>query len=137
MSTLVDAVESLYRSVVSEPSRWSEQSFIDWAESVASNRSLDREEAKAVRRTMRLAQKLQEFWLASDDRADLGWASKVDMALGPKAWRPVLDLATTQLRSESSEKAFDDVARLFRLVTNQAFLDGMDYEDWRQQQKLP
>jgi hypothetical protein len=58
----------------------------------------------------------------------------VDLALGPKAWRPILGLAEIQLNNSRSEECFQDVARLFPLVNSEDFLDGIDFDEWIQTQ---
>lgn len=134
MSGRVAAVESLYEAVVTDPTRWNEQMFVDWVDAVDSDGSISTAEAKYIRRALRVAQKLRVFWLESQDRPDLGWESKVDLAFGPKAWRPVLDLCETQLASARSEESFRDVVRLFPLVNSEEFLDGIDFDAWKQTQ---
>ena len=130
MSDRVQAVESLYEAVVMDPERWNEQMFIDWTDSVDSDGSLSKVEAKSVRHALRTAQKLRTFWLDSPDRPDLAWVSKVDLALGPKAWRPVLELAKIQLHHSRCEDSFADVARLFPLVNSEDYLDGIGFDEW-------
>ena len=134
MSDPVAAVEALYEGVVMSPSRWNEQMFVDWTETVDSYGVLTGQEAKYIRRALRMAQKLQSFWMGSQDRPDLEWHSKVDLAMGPKAWRPVLDIAEVRLDEVRSEEAFTDVVRLFPLVNNEEFLDGVEFEDWKKTQ---
>jgi len=126
----IAAVESLYEAVVTDPARWNEQMFVDWTDGLDSDGSLSKVEAKLIRRALRVAQRLAVFWLEAHDRPDLGWESKVDLALGPKAWRPVLDLAEAQLDRTRSEESFQDVSRLFPLVNRESFLDGIDFDEW-------
>jgi hypothetical protein len=133
MTDLVGAVEDLYLGVVTDPRKWSEQSFVDWSESVALDVAFDKELARYVRQAMRIAQKLQYFWRNADSRPDLEWTSKVDLALGPRAWRPILDLARAQLRTDPSEESFEEVVRLFPLVNNESFMDGIEFNQWSQQ----
>ena len=134
MTDRVAAVESLYEAVVTDPVRWNEQMFVDWADTVDSDGSLSKAEAKYVRRALRMAQTLRTFWCEEPDRPDIGWESRVDLALGPKAWRPVLDLAEFSLRESRSEGSFVDVARLFPLVNGEDFLDGIGFDEWNQTQ---
>lgn len=134
MSGRVTAVEALYEAVVTDPGSWNEQMFVDWSESVVADGPVSKDEAKYVRRALRMAQKLRVFWIDAPVRRDLGWESRVDLALGPRAWRPVLDLAEAQLRNSRSEEAFTDVANLFPLVNGDKFLDGMNFDDWRDSQ---
>jgi hypothetical protein len=58
----------------------------------------------------------------------------VDLAMGPRAWRPVLDLAEVRLHEVRSEEAFTDVVRLFPLVNSEEYLDGIEFEDWKKTQ---
>ena len=134
MSDPVAAVDALYEAVVMDPVRWNEQMFVDWADTLGSDGTLSRSEAKHIRRALRLAQTLRTFWLEAPDRNDLGWESRVDLAMGAKAWRPVLDLATIALGRTRSEEAFAEVVRLFRLVNGEDFLDGIDFDAWNRTQ---
>ncbi len=134
MSDRVRAVEGLYEAVVTDPGQWNDQMFVDWVEAVASDGPPSRAEAKYVRAAMRMAQRLRDFWLASVPRPDIEWESKVDIALGPRAWRPVLDLAQIQLDELRTEESFAEVTRLFRLVNHEEFLDGIDFYEWDQTQ---
>lgn len=135
MSDRVAAVESLYEAVVTNPTRWNEQMFVDWTNTLDPDGSLSKVEAKYVRRALRVAQVLRIFWLETPDRPDLQWESKVDLALGPKAWRPVLDLAEVHLHDSRSEESFADVARLFPPVNGEDYLDGIGFDDWKQTQR--
>jgi hypothetical protein len=134
VSGLVSTVEALYEAVATDPASWNEQMFVDWMDAVVSDGPVSKDEAKYVRRALRIAQRLHAFWVDAPVRPDLGWESRVDLALGPKAWRPVLELAETQLRNTRSEEAFTDVACLFPLVNGDEFLEGMNFEDWRDSQ---
>jgi hypothetical protein len=135
MSGLLAEVDALYEGCVTEPGRWNDQAFADWSDAVAGSAVLDRESARAIRRCLTAARKLQLFW---SDRlmaqAPESWRSRVDFALGARAWRPQLELAEHLLTTQPSEQVFDVVASLFPLVRNQPFLDGIDYEEWRAQQ---
>ena len=133
MIWLLDEVDRLYSGVVSDPDMWIEQRFVDWSESVSAGGDVDRIAGKYLRRILTTARKLRVFWTESADRRDLDWRSKVDIALGPRAWRPVMDLALALLESDSSEEVFDRSAELFRIVNNQPYLDGIDYEKWSEQ----
>ncbi len=130
MIWLLDDVDRLYEGVVTDPDSWIEQRFIDWSESVISGGEIDREISKHLRRVMATARKLRVFWADRPDRPDLEWRSKVDIALGPRAWRPVLNLATVLLDSDPEEELFKRTAGLFRIVNNAPYLDGIGYEKW-------
>lgn len=135
LSDHIEAVESLYEAVVTDPVIWNEQMFVDWTNTVASDGALSKVEARCIRRALRMAQRLQRFWFEAQDQPDIGWESRVDVALGPKAWRPVLDLAEIRLLELPTEESFTDVVRLFPLVNNEEYLDGIDYDEWNQTQR--
>lgn len=127
------AVEGLYESVVMNPGVWNEQAFADWAgETLADATQLPKEALREVRRCLRSAQKLQAFWAAESaavpDHDD--WRSRVDIALGPRAWRPTLELARIGLHHDPSEELFDDVKQRFAVVNSERWMDGVDYADW-------
>ena len=127
------AIEHLYESVVMHPDRWNEQAFADWAgETLGDVTELPREAVREVRRCLRAAQKLQTFWVAAEgtpsDHDD--WRSRVDIALGGRAWRPALDLARAGLRDAPSEELFVEVKNRFAVVNSERWMDGVDYEDW-------
>lgn len=85
-----------------------------------------------LRSAVRLSLKLAAFW--SDpppgvpDATD--WRTKVDIALGAKAWRPGLDLTMSELKQSPSLELFDEVGLRFRLVHNQPWLDHIAYDEW-------
>jgi hypothetical protein len=130
----VDAVDGLYENVVLHPDRWNEAAFADWAGSVATDLgSVDRDVARELRRALRVATKLQRFWSSPDadrHRGEQDWRSRVDLAVGPPAWRPTLELANAELAARPSEEAFEEVRDRFRLVNNQPWLEGITYEEW-------
>lgn len=132
MSSIVDEVLSLYQGVVTDPSTWSEQSVVDWVDSVGASEEVDRQSAKYLRRVVRVAEKLRLFWSADVRRDDdsIAWQSRVDIALGPRAWRPVLDLATHRLAVAPTEVLFDVVNDLFRVVNNRPWLEDTSYQEW-------
>ena len=127
MTAVLAEVDTLYESVVMEPEKWSDQSVVDWAEGVAGTGGVDRVAAKYLRRIVRVAGKLQQFWVADARISDtaLDWTSRVDIAMGP-----VLDLATHLLESDPTAETFERVATLFRVVNNVEFVDGASFEEW-------
>lgn len=136
MIWLLDEVDRLYDGVVTDPDAWIEQRFIDWSESIASAGEIDREISKHLRRILTTARKLRAFWEDHPDRPDLGWRSKVDIALGPRAWRPVMNLAMILLDSSPDAELFERTSALFRIVNNAPYLDGIDYENWSERRTL-
>ena len=132
MSTLVGEIELLYETVVMRPVGWNDQMLVDWADGISATADLDRELSKHLRRIARVAEKLQRFWIEDPRRDDqtLDWRSRVDLSLGVRAWRPLLDMAMYELERRPSADDFDDVASLFRVVHGTEWLDGMSFDDW-------
>ncbi len=130
MSGLLTSIDQLYEGCVTEPGRWSEQAFQDWAEGVASAEGMDRTTSRLVRRSLKAGQKLASFWSSHTGSAPSDWRSRVDMALGARAWRPQLELAEYLLDRDRSEDVFDSVASLFPVVHHQPYLDGVTFEEW-------
>jgi len=137
--SVLDEIDNLYEQAVSVPESVNDQMLADWAEGVASGYELDREGAKYVRRSLNNARKLAAFWTERENRSDGDaddpeeWPSRVDLTLGVKAWRPQLELARHLLDVDPSSEIYERASALFRLVTNEEFLDGMSYEEWNQQ----
>lgn len=131
--SVLRAIEQLYESVVMSPGSWNEQGFADWAnEALVDAAELPREAVREIRRCLRSAQKLQTFWAGEQstvaDHAD--WRSRVDIALGPKAWRPTLDLARIGLDNAPDEELFLEVKERFAVVNSERWMDGIDFADW-------
>lgn len=134
MSGLLGEVESLYAVAVMSPNALTEHTISDWFDGVAATTQLDKPAAKLLRRLVRTAQKLSLFW-RSDTRVgdlDLDWRTRVDIAMGPRAWRPVLDLSQHILAEQPSEETFESVRELFRIVNGDVWLEGVGYEEWLQ-----
>ncbi len=135
--SLLDEVDQLYEAAVSAPASVNDQMIADWAEGTASGYEIDRQGARYIRRSVNAARKLASFWStrepAKSDPAD--WPSRVDLALGAKAWRPQLELAQHLLETSPSEDIYERAAQLFRLVNNEPFLDGMSYDVWFEAQQ--
>jgi hypothetical protein len=129
LSGLLTEIDRLYEGCVMEPEQWHDQAIADWAEAIG-NDELDGTSARLVRRVLGVARRLVGFWDRASQPAPDDWRSRVDVALGAKAWRPQLELAEHLLETSSDEETFDVVAALFPLVRNQPFLDGIAYDDW-------
>lgn len=128
---LLRAVDRLYEEVVTDPQAWGPQAFADWGEEVAST-GPTREQVRAVRRCVRAAERLRDFWAGGGAAvAAHDWRTRVDVALGARAWRPGLELAQVGLETEPSPELFDEVQQRFRVVHSRPWLDGVDYETWR------
>lgn len=131
--SVIYAVEGLYESVVSAPSAWNDQAFSDWADdTLVDAAELPKEAIRQIRRCLNAARKLAAFWEADSsavaDHDD--WRSRVDIALGPRAWRPTLELAQIGLREAPSEELFAEVKDRFAVVNSERWMDGIDYEEW-------
>jgi len=128
MSALLDSVDELFRGVVTEPGEWNDQRFDDWASSLGESSALDKTSSKYVRRVMTSARKLRTFWLSQPGVRQDDWRSRVDVALGNRAWRPVLDLSMYELHRDPSYELFERTSDLFRSVNHEPFLDGAGFE---------
>lgn len=130
--SVVDEVDRLYEMAVTSPLSLNDQAIQDWSDGVSVGYELDRLGAKYVRRCLNSARKLASFWADRESRNEdpLDWHSRVDLALGVRAWRPQLELAQHVLDVSPSYETYDAAARLFRLVNSELFLDGMTYEVW-------
>ena len=132
--SLISAIEGLYESVVTDPAAWRDQAFADWAnDTLIDVATLPKDAVRQVRRSLRAAQKLSTFWSAGGsevaDHDD--WRAKVDIALGPRAWRPILEIAQTGLREAPCEELFLEVKDRFAVVNSERWMDGVDYDEWQ------
>jgi hypothetical protein len=131
---VVDRCDGLYASVVADPDAWPDHRLAEWAgELFIDGEPPDKETRKHLRAVIRVARKLRAFWsddsqARPDDHGD--WESKVDIALGSRAWRPVLDLAMHGLATSPSPELFESVKERFAVVTSQRWMEGVDYEEW-------
>lgn len=133
MSGLLVEIDQLYELTVTEPQRCTEQFYVDWAEGAASGSDVDKVSARYLRRSLTMARKLAAFWTEKDPSSGPNdWRSRVDMALGARAWRPQLELAEYLLTRDGSVESFEVVSMLFPVVNNQPFLDGISFEEWQE-----
>jgi len=132
VSGLLRDVDALYESAVMDPDAMSQQAITDWFEAVAATTDVDKQTAKLLRRLVRTAQKLATFWAADGRSGDLSleWRTRVDIAMGPRAWRPVLDLSQHLLEVDPSEEIYASVADLFRVVNGETWVEGLTYDAW-------
>ena len=127
-------VEDLYREAVGSPEDWTSERAAEWIQDAFPEGPPDREAARHLRRAMRTSIKLAEFWRDPDRTAPadpLDWRARIDIALGARAWRPLLDLARVGLERAPTEELFETVKELFPLVENDRWMDGVSYETWR------
>jgi hypothetical protein len=130
--SVLAAVDRLYESVVTDPESWNEQSFGDWADDALHDAAdLSKGAIREVRRCLRAAQKLRAFWAErAPDAAEDDWRSRVDVALGARAWRPALDLAMAGLAEDPSPELYAEVQLRFPVVHSDRWMEGIDYETW-------
>jgi hypothetical protein len=133
---LLRRIDGLYESVVAEPAAWNDVAFAEWGNETVADGPVPKEAARLLRRCLRVAQKLQRFWLDPPASAADSWTARVDSALGATAWRPTLDLARLGLEIAPSEELFEEVKARFRLVHSDRWMEGVGYDDWRMQQGL-
>ena len=97
-------VDDLYERVVLAPGSWSDEAFTDWiAEVFADCATPSRDLAREVRRCLRAARKLRDFWNDPPDGvpSDAGdWRTRVDLALGSQ--RTSLECQPRWLQAEHS-----------------------------------
>ncbi len=129
--SLLRAIDRLYASVVIDPGGWHDQALADWAQEAAGE-GLTKQQARAVRRCLRMAERLRTFWERGEAAVPAEeWRTRVDVALGSRAWRPTLELAQYGLDLEPSAELFEEVKSRFRVVNSEPWLDGVDYDAWR------
>lgn len=127
---LLAAIDDLYASVSTEPELWRDQTFEDWAAELAGE-GLTKEEARAVRRSLAMARRLRDFWGEPGRSVDAAeWRGRVDVAYGARAWRPALELAMYGLEVDPSPEMFEEVRERFRVVNSEAWMEGVEYEEW-------
>jgi hypothetical protein len=131
---LVDRAERLFEAVVTSPEEWGESRFGEWSEEIAlDGEALDRETLRLVRRVLRAAARLRDFWSQHDasrpdDRGD--WRTRVDISLGSRAWRPILELAGHGLDVDPTPELFEIYKERFAVVMSQRWMEGVGYDEW-------
>ena len=132
--SLAAAVDDLYCDVVMGPDLWNDEAFGEWMANVTIDpASIDRLAARSLRRAVRVAMKLQQFWDSQEAeryRDEESWEARVDIAVGIPAWRPGLELAEQELEASPSPEGFEEVGRRFRAVNGTPWMEGIEYETW-------
>jgi hypothetical protein len=134
---LLRRLDGLYRSVVSSPESWSEDEFAGYATDMfGEGWRPSRSTAKHARAALRMAVKLRDFWAepppgVPSDAGD--WRTRVDLAFGIRAWRPLLAIAQAGLDESPSADLYEETKRRFREVNGVSWMEGVSYEEWRQQ----
>lgn len=130
---LLAQCEELYASVCFDAESWSDSDLADWIDGLAASADMDKEIGRELRRIVRAAQKLRDFWLAPvpgrpPDHGD--WRTRVDIGLGVKAWRPLLALARLGLSRDPDEELYEDVKDRFRVVTGDSWMEDVAFDEW-------
>ena len=129
---LLRRIDDLYESVVTRPEAWTEDSFADWGGEAAAGSIPSKAVGREIRRSLRVAQKLQAFWREDVERpSDHGdWRTRVDLAMGPRAWRPTLEIARAGLEEAPSEALFEEVQQRFRVVNSDRWMEEVTFSEW-------
>lgn len=130
---IVHQCDALYAGVCFEPAAWPDSALADWMEGIASGGAIDRELARELRRVVRAAQRLRDFWAEPADNLppDHGdFRTRVDIGAGVKAWRPVLAIAQLGLDAFPAPELFAEVKERFRVVAGEAWMEGVSYDQW-------
>lgn len=123
----------MYEQAVTSPHTWGEESAVEWGNDAFTSGAPPREVVRQLRRAIRMSVKLADFWrdppaTVPDDGGE--WRTRVDLALGPRAWRPVLEIARAALDRQPSEELFREVKDRFRVVNSEFWMEGVTYEEW-------
>ncbi len=132
---LIAQCEQLYSDACFDGDAVPDSALADWIDGIATSTVVDKEVARELRRVLRATQKLRDFWLAPatgrpPDHGD--WRTRVDIGLGIKAWRPLLEIARHGLNQQPNEELFIEVKERFRVVTGERWMDGIEYGEWRE-----
>ncbi|MDH3500768.1 MAG: hypothetical protein OEM97_11630, partial [Acidimicrobiia bacterium] len=113
-------------------SRWSDDVMAEWASEAPAGAEPSKAIAREIRRCLRVAQKLRSFWLDGDARpSDHGdWRTRVDLAMGSRAWRPTLEIARIGLDEAPSESLFEEVRSRFRVVNSDRWMEEVSFAEW-------
>lgn len=135
-SAIVRTIDAMYEVAVTSPDTWSAEAAVEWVADAAGSPSKD--VAKQLRQAIRLSVKLAEFWrdppaTLPEDAGD--WRTRVDLVLGARAWRPVLEVARAGLGEAPSEELYQEVKDRFRLVHNSFWMEGVTYDEWREKEQ--
>lgn len=125
--------EELYAAAARDGAAWPDAALADWVEGIAASGALDREVGRELRRVVRVAQKLRDFWLDPPDGhpPDHGdWRARVDIAQGARAWRPLLAIARIGLERDPDAAVFEEVKARLRVVTGERWMEGVSFEEW-------
>ncbi len=129
---LLHRVDDLYASVVMQPEYWTDDSFGEWAEEAVIGSVPSKAITREIRRCLRVAVRLRDFWLEDvprpDDHGD--WRTRIDLAMGARAWRPSLAIAQAGLEEAPSEELFQEVRQRFRVVNSDRWMEEVTFSEW-------
>ena len=131
---LIEQCEQLYADACFDGESLPDSALADWIDGIATSAEIDKGIARELRRVLRATQKLRDFWLApaSGRPPDHGdWRTRVDIGLGIKAWRPLLEIARIGLETKPSDELYGQVKDRFRVVSGEGWMEGITYEQWR------
>lgn len=113
---LLADLDGLFASVAMAPGEWDEYRFAEWAaEHIGSREPLANEPVRLVKKGIRRAQRLQDYW-SGRDGGPADWRQRVDEALGSTGWKPGLDLARWGLENDPTEELYDEYRLRFQAV---------------------
>ena len=122
--------DDLFRRAVESPLEVDDAVLAEWIEEASEVIGHDRDQAKALRRVVRLAKKLAAYH--GSRKASLpDWRNGVDEALGVRGWEPQLDLVRNELETAPSEALFSETKVRHRAVHFSEWMEGVGFEEWR------
>lgn len=131
--SLLRSVDLLFEGVVTSPAAWPDEALASWAEEAVASEPAEKTVVRPLNRCLRAARKLRDFWATPPPGvldASVGWRSRVDIALGSRAWRPTLDLAVAGLDAAPSAELFEEVRARFRVVNSELWMEGVTFDEW-------
>jgi hypothetical protein len=131
---LVQALDGIYEQVVADPAGVREGDLVSSAGEALSvmEPPVDRRIAREVRRVVRLARRLAEFWSEPDraERMPADWRSAVDEALGSRGWQPTLEIVRLGLDGDPSPELFEETRYRFAIVHFRPWMEDVTYEEY-------
>lgn len=138
---LLRSVDALYAGVVISPEAWDDSALAEWLSGLGDGSGgYSKTIARELRRSLRNARRMRDFWLIDDSSRpdDAGdWRTRVDLAMGVRAWRPPLAIAQEGLLAAPTPELFDEVQERFRVVSSERWMEGVGYEEWLAEQSSP
>ena len=122
-------VDDLYRRAVGQPQVIDDHLLAEWMEAAGETVVGDRDQAKALRRAVRNANKLARYWSERDGSSLPDWRNGVDEALGGRGWEPQLDLLKNEWDHAPTPMLFEALKDRHRAVHFTEWMEGMSFED--------